>query len=159
MEEHGTTPPHHFQYLFTVFTNANQVRLDVVDEYNKIQGSVMEINKASSSTVRRKTAEGIFAVVDEGAVWAASAKTDLSRESAMWAHLPESSSEGDTTAKVRLTQRHARADVGILYHPREFFKANLPISIQIRLHDRLVHNLLQLHVLEIAAHHHLQHDE
>jgi hypothetical protein len=31
--------------------------------------------------------------------------------------------------------------------------------IQIRLHNRLIDNLLQLLIFQVAAHHHLQHDE
>jgi hypothetical protein len=53
MAEHGKTRPYHVQFLFTVFSNANQVMLVVVDDgYNTVQGSVIEINKASSLTVR-----------------------------------------------------------------------------------------------------------
>ena len=45
------------------------------------------------------------------------------------------------------------------HHLDELVKAKLAISILVRLHDRLVHDLLQLLVLEVAADHHLEHDE
>lgn len=47
----------------------------------------MDINDASSSIVRCKTAEGISAVADMREVWAALARTDLLQESATRANL------------------------------------------------------------------------
>ena len=84
------------------------------------------------------------------------------------------------------TQSHAHRHIGVLDHLRELLEADLPIVVQIRLHDGLVHNLvipksamyprtsnlpntissappkthlLQLLILQIAPHHHLQHNK
>lgn len=57
------------------------------------------------------------------------------------------------------TQRHTQTNVRILHHFRKLLKADLPIAILIGLHDRLVDDLLQLHILQVVADHHLQDDE
>lgn len=44
-------------------------------------------------------------------------------------------------------------------HLDKLFEGQLPVSILIRLHDRLVHDLLQLPVLEVVADHHLEDKE
>ena len=83
--EYGGTRPDHNQILFTVFTNANQIMLGVVDDgENTVQGSGMEINIASSSAVRCKAAKAVFAVVETGTpLRTAPARIDLFQESAM----------------------------------------------------------------------------
>ncbi len=58
-----------------------------------------------------------------------------------------------------LTQRHTHTNIRILHHLRKLLKTNLPIMIQIRLHNRLINNLLQLLIFQITPHHHLQHNE
>ena len=58
-----------------------------------------------------------------------------------------------------LTQSHAHGDVRISHHFRKFLEADLAVVVEIRFHDGLVDNLLQLLVLQIAAHHHFEHDE
>ena len=45
------------------------------------------------------------------------------------------------------------------YHLNELLKAELAIPIFVRLHNRLVHDLLQLPVLEVVADHHLEDKE
>lgn len=45
------------------------------------------------------------------------------------------------------------------HHLDELLEAELPVPVLVRLHDRLVDDLLQLPVLEVVAHHHLQHEE
>lgn len=57
------------------------------------------------------------------------------------------------------TQCHAQAHIGILNHIRKLLEADLAVLILVRFHDGLVHNLLQLHILQIVANHHLQHDK
>ena len=59
----------------------------------------------------------------------------------------------------RLTKCHTHTDIRALHHPCELFKTDFPVPIHIRLHDRLVHNLLQLHILQVTTHHHLQNNE
>ena len=44
-------------------------------------------------------------------------------------------------------------------HLDKLFEGQLPVSILIRLHDRLVHYLLQLPVLEVVADHHFEDKE
>lgn len=48
---------------------------------------------------------------------------------------------------------------GIRHHRRKLVERELAVAIAVRLHDRLVHDLLQLLVLQVVAHHHLQHEE
>lgn len=86
------------------------------------------------------------------------------------------------------TQSHAHRHIGVLDHLRELLEADLAVVVQIRLHNGLVHNLaipksqqshpshiqpntvspcpsstkthlLQLLILQIAPHHHLQHNK
>ena len=58
-----------------------------------------------------------------------------------------------------LTQSHAHADIRVLHHFGELLKADLAVLVEISLHDGLVDNLLELLVLKVAAHHHLEHDK
>ncbi|CRK35674.1 hypothetical protein BN1708_001307, partial [Verticillium longisporum] len=61
--------------------------------------------------------------------------------------------------RLELVERHAHADVRVFHHLGELVKADLAVIVEIRLHDGLVDNLLELLVLEVAADHHLEHDE
>lgn len=63
------------------------------------------------------------------------------------------------TVKYRRTQSHAHANVRVLHHLRELLEADFPVPIFVCLHNRLVDNLLQLLILQVTAHHHLQHNE
>ena len=45
------------------------------------------------------------------------------------------------------------------HHLDELVEAELPVAVLVRLHDGLVYDLLQLPVLEVVAHHHLEHQE
>ncbi|KAB8437451.1 hypothetical protein FH972_025129 [Carpinus fangiana] len=58
-----------------------------------------------------------------------------------------------------LIERQAHANVGVLDHALELLKVNLAVAVAVSLHDGLVDNLLQLHILEVAADHHLEHKE
>lgn len=158
----GVRQSRDLQSLFTVFYQCKSDRLGSCrpHTHNTTQGDGTDVMEARSLRVRCEAVEDVFAVVDLRALWAAAAKTDLFHESAaVRTHSSDSSAKEDIIAVVRLTQRHAHADVRVLHHPGKLFEAYLPVSIQICFHDRLVHNLLQLLVFEIAAHHHLQHDE
>src|SRR5580700_8101655 len=69
MAEYGKTRPHHIQILFTVFSKANQVKLEVVNGGGSTQYSGGLWRSVSGNpTVSCKAAEGVFAVVDMGAV-------------------------------------------------------------------------------------------
>ena len=57
------------------------------------------------------------------------------------------------------TQRHAHRYVGVLNHLRKLFEADFSVAIQVRFHDGLVHDLLQLLIFQITAHHHLEYNE
>ncbi|KAI6755250.1 hypothetical protein HG531_004356 [Fusarium graminearum] len=59
----------------------------------------------------------------------------------------------------QLTNSHAHANIGVFHHLGELLEANLSILVKIGLHDGLVHDLLQLLVLEVAANHHLEDNE
>ena len=50
-------------------------------------------------------------------------------------------------------------NVQILDHVLELLKRNLAISVLVSLNDCSVHKLLQLHVVQVAANHHLEHLE
>lgn len=67
--------------------------------------------------------------------------------------------ENQGMKKKTHTQGQTHSNICTLHHPLELLETNLPIPILIRLHDRLVHNLLQLHILQVTPHHHLEHDE
>lgn len=58
-----------------------------------------------------------------------------------------------------LTKRHTHTNIRILHHLRKLLKTNLSIPIKIRFHDRLIHNLLQLLILQITPNHHLQNNK
>ena len=79
---------------------------------------------------------------------------------------------------LKLVQGHAHGYVGVLHHLGELLEADLAITVQVGLHDGLVHDLrqglvgvrlhkssfsvaylLQLLVLQVAANHHLEHNE
>jgi hypothetical protein len=77
---------------------------------------------------------------------------------------------------LELIKGHAHGHVGMLNHLHELFEANLAVAVQVGLHDGLVDNLpmisrllyqlcpvathlLQLLVLQVTAHHHLQHNK
>lgn len=64
----------------------------------------------------------------------------------------------DRSAEER-TQGHAQVDICALNHVGEFLEADLAIAVLVGLHDGLVHDLLQLDILQVVAHHHLEHDE
>lgn len=57
------------------------------------------------------------------------------------------------------TQSHTHAHVRSLHHARELLETNLPVAILIRLHDGLIYDLLQLHILQVVPNHHLEHQE
>ncbi|KAI6771944.1 hypothetical protein HG530_002902 [Fusarium avenaceum] len=59
----------------------------------------------------------------------------------------------------KLTNSHAHADISSLNHLGELLEADLAVLIEIGLHDSLVHDLLQLLVLKVAANHHLEDNE
>lgn len=79
--------------------------------------------------------------------------------------------------QLELVQSHAHGHIRVLHHLCKLLEADLAVAVQIGLHDGLVDDLLtwsawldtmalgdeayllQLLVLEIAADHHLQHDE
>jgi hypothetical protein len=44
----------------------------------------------------------------------------------------------------------------MFYHSTELLKANLSVKVRIRLDDRSVHELLELHVCQVVSDHHLQ---
>lgn len=74
--------------------------------------------------------------------------------------LGTASQKSETKRRGRkLTQSHAHTNIHILHHLRELLERDLPIAIQIGLHYGLIDDLLQLLVLQVAPHHHLQHDE
>lgn len=55
--------------------------------------------------------------------------------------------------------RHAIADIRVLNHLGKFLEADATIAVEICFHDGLVDNLLQLLVLQVLTHHHLEHNE
>jgi hypothetical protein len=44
----------------------------------------------------------------------------------------------------------------VFYHSTKLLKTNLPVKVRIRLDDRSVHELLELHVCQVVPNHHLQ---
>jgi hypothetical protein len=61
--------------------------------------------------------------------------------------------------RLELVNSHAHANIGIFHHLGELLKANLAVLVEVGLHDGLVHDLLQLLVLKVAANHHLEDNE
>ena len=50
-------------------------------------------------------------------------------------------------------------DIEVADHDTELAEADLAIEVRVRLHNRPVHQLLQLDVVQVAADHHLEHLE
>lgn len=48
------------------------------------------------------------------------------------------------SALKEILECHLLDDIGIVHHVRELFERKLAVTVLVRLHDRLVHNLLQL---------------
>lgn len=63
------------------------------------------------------------------------------------------------TIHLKLIQRHCEVDVGHADHALKLLEAYLAVAVLVCLHDRLIHNLLQLCIFEIASDHHLEHEE
>jgi len=51
---------------------------------------------------------------------------------------------------------HLGVDISVAHHGAELFKVDLPVVVLVVEEDGLVHNLLELGVLQVVAHHHLQ---
>ena len=63
-------------------------------------------------------------------------------------------SEGGT-----YTKRELFCHVCIIDHIQKLGEINFAIAVLVCLHDRFVYDLLKLLVLQIATHHHFQHNE
>lgn len=51
---------------------------------------------------------------------------------------------------------HLLVDIRIAHHVAELLERDLAVLVLVGEQDRLVHDLLQLRVLQVVAHHHLQ---
>ena len=74
-------------------------------------------------------------------------------------HMKPKKAEEKREKSRKHTKRHTHTNIRILHHPCKLLKTDLPVPVQIGLHDGLVDDLLQLHILEIATDHHLEDDE
>lgn len=52
---------------------------------------------------------------------------------------------------------HLLVYVGVAHHGAELVEGDLAVLVAVGEQDGLVHDLLQLRVLEVVAHHHLEH--
>ena len=50
-------------------------------------------------------------------------------------------------------------NVKVLNHVAEFFEGDLAIKVLVSLNDCPVHELLQLHIVQVSSNHHLKHSE
>lgn len=60
---------------------------------------------------------------------------------------------------LKVGQCHLLDDIRLLDHLLELLERDLAITVQVRLDHGLVDNLLELGLFQVAAHHHLEHDE
>jgi len=64
-----------------------------------------------------------------------------------------------STSSEEVLEGHLLDDIRVGNHLSKLGKVQLAIAVLVGLHDRLVDDLLQLLILEVVPHHHLEHEE